>query len=184
VSRWAFLGPAGTHSEEALLSLAEPGVEPVACPSIEEVFATVEAGDADLGIAPIENSVEGSVNATLDALAFESSLHIQREVVRDIHNALIVAPGVKAREITAVASHPQATAQCRRWLADHLPGRPVLAANSTAEAVQRAVDEPGVAAVGTALAAELTRAASRRRGLPGQSDALHRRRSRKQSAHR
>ena len=156
MTRWAFLGPAGTHSEEALMSLEEaPAEEPIGCLTIEEVFATVEAGDAELGIVPIENSVEGSVNATLDALAFDTDLHIRREIVRDIHNALIVAPGVKERDITTIRSHPHATAQCRRWLAKHLPGRPVLAANSTAEAVQHAVSEPGVAAVGTALAAEL-----------------------------
>jgi prephenate dehydratase len=155
VSRWAFLGPAGTHTEEALLSLAEPGIEPVPCISIGEVFDSVETGVAEFGLVPIENSVEGSVPATLDGLAFDSTLHIQREVVRDIHNALIVAPDIKLRTVTSVVSHPQATAQCSHWLSEHLPGRPVIAANSTAEAVQRAVAEPGVAAVGTTLAAEL-----------------------------
>lgn len=155
MSRYAFLGPPGTHSEEALLSLSLPGARPVPCNTIPEVFEAVEEGRADAGIAPIENSVEGSVNATLDALVFDTDLHVQSEFVRDIHNALIVAPGVGLRDVTAVYSHPQATAQCAGWLAKRLPGRPVLAANSTAEAVQRAVAEPGVAAVGTQLAAEL-----------------------------
>ncbi len=155
MTRCAFLGPAGTFTEEALLSLDIEGCEPLACASIEDVFAAAADGRADHGLVPIENSVEGSVNATLDALAFDSELLIQREVVRDIHHVLIVAPGVTIEDVTAVASHPQATAQCRRWLAENLPGRPVLAANSTAEAAQRAVAEPGVAAVGTALAAEL-----------------------------
>lgn len=155
MTRYAFLGPAGTHSEEALLSLGLPDVEPVACSTIADVFAAVEDGRADACIAPIENSVEGSVNATLDALVFDSELHIQREFVRDIHNALIVAPGVKLRDVTAVVSHPQATAQSAGWLGRKLPGRPVVAANSTSEAVQRAVAEPGIAAVGTQLAAQL-----------------------------
>ncbi|MBE0476420.1 MAG: prephenate dehydratase [Coriobacteriia bacterium] len=155
MSRFAFLGPAGTFTEEALLSLGLPGVEPVPCASIEDVFAAVESGDAARGIVPIENSVEGSVNATLDALAFDSSAIIQQELVLDIRHALMAAPGVRLSDVTAVVSHPQATAQCRRWLADNLPGRPVVAANSTAEAVQRAVSEPGLAAVGTRLAAEL-----------------------------
>ncbi len=155
MTRYAFLGPAGTHSEEALLSLDVADLEPQACATIEEVFAAVEDGRTDAGIVPIENSVEGSVNATLDTLAFDSTLHIQAEVVRDIHNALIVAPGVKLRDVTGVASHPQATAQCRGWLGRRLPGRPIVAANSTAEAVQRAVAEPGVAAVSTELAANL-----------------------------
>jgi prephenate dehydratase len=151
----AFLGPPGTHTEEALLSLEIPDVAPLPCASIEDVFTAVERGKAALGIVPIENSIEGSVNATLDGLAFGSDLTIQQEVVRDIHHALIVAPGVGRHEITSVVSHPQASGQCRKWLATELPGRPVVAANSNAEAVQRAVAEPGVAAIGPRLAAEL-----------------------------
>jgi prephenate dehydratase len=155
VTRYAFLGPAGTHSEEALLSLGLPDVEPVPCATISDVFAAVEDGRADRGVAPIENSVEGSVNATLDALVFDTDLHIQAEFVRDIHNALIVAPGIALRDVTAVFSHPQAAAQSAGWLAKKLPGVPILAANSTADAVQKAVAEPGIAAVGTQLAAKL-----------------------------
>ena len=154
-TRYAYLGPAGTFTAEALRTLGIEGLEEVPCASIEEVFATVERGDAEAGIVPIENSVEGSVNATLDTLAFESSLAISREVVLDIHHALIAAPGESLATTKVVASHPHATAQCRKWLAANLPGRPIEAANSTAEAVQRAVAEPGVAAVGTRLAAEL-----------------------------
>lgn len=153
--RYAFLGPAGTFSEEALLSLAVEELHPVACASIEEVFEAVERGQADAGIVPIENSVEGSVNATLDALAFDTQLEIQREVVIDIHHALITAPGADLARVRTVISHPQATGQCRRWLARNLPGRATVAANSTAEAVRRAVEDESVAAVGTRLAAEL-----------------------------
>jgi len=155
MTRYAFLGPAGTFTEEALLSLGIDGVEPVACVSIEEVFEAVERGQADAGIVPIENSVEGSVNATLDALAFDTQLEIQSELVLDIHHALITAPGADLGSVRTVVSHPQATGQCRRWLTRNLPGRSVVAANSTAEAVQRAVTEPTVAAVGTRLAAQL-----------------------------
>lgn len=155
MTKCAFLGPAGTFSEEALLSLEIPDIEPVACTTIDDVFAAAADGRAQYGIVPIENSVEGSVNATLDALAFDTDLYIQREVVRDIHHALIVAPGVGLDDVTAVVSHPQATAQCRKWLATHLTGRPIVAANSTAEAAKRAVAEPGLAAVGTSLAARL-----------------------------
>ncbi len=155
MSRYAFLGPAGTFTEEALLSLGIDGVEPVPCVSIEEVFEAVERGQADAGIVPIENSVEGSVNATLDALAFDTSLEIQSELVMDIHHALITAPGADLAGVRTIVSHPQATGQCRRWLARNLPGRTVIAANSTAEAVQRAVADETVAAVGTRLAADL-----------------------------
>lgn len=155
MTRYAFLGPAGTFSEEALLSLDIEGVVPVPCASIGEVFEAVERGQADAGVVPIENSVEGSVPATLDALAFETQLEIQSEIVLDIHHALITAPGVDLTTVKTVSSHPQATGQCRRWLSRHLPGRAAIAANSTAEAVQHAVADPTVAAVGTKLAAEL-----------------------------
>jgi len=154
-NRYAFLGPAGTFTEEALRSLGIPDLEAIPCVSIEDVFATVERGKADAGIVPIENSVEGSVNSTLDALAFDCGLTISREVVLDIHHALIAAPGESLESTSIVASHPHATAQCRKWLAGNLPGAVVEATNSTAEAVRRAVAEPGVAAVGTRLAAEL-----------------------------
>lgn len=155
VTKYAFLGPAGTFSEEALLRMGIEDLEPVACASIDEVFEAVSRGQAEAGIVPIENSVEGSVNATLDALAFDTQLEIQSELVLDVHHALITAPGADLAQVRTVASHPQATGQCRRWLTRNLPGRAIVAANSTAEAVQRAVDDPSVAAVGTSLAAEL-----------------------------
>jgi prephenate dehydratase len=155
MARRAFLGPAGTFTEEALLSLGMDGVEPVPFATIGEVFAAVTGGDCESGVVPIENSVEGSVNETLDALAFDHELHVTAEFVRDIHHALVVAPGVTVADVTAVVSKPEATAQCRAWLAANLAGRPAVAANSTAEAVQRAIAEPGMAAIGTELAAEL-----------------------------
>ena len=153
--RRAFLGPAGTFTEEALLSLGIEGIEPMPCATIGEVFSAVASGAAESGVVPIENSVEGSVNETLDALAFDHELHVTAELVRDIHHALVVAPGTSLAHVTAVVSKPEATAQCRGWLAKRLPGIPAVAANSTAEAVQRAVAEPGLAAIGTALAARL-----------------------------
>ena len=152
---YAFLGPAGTFTEEALLSMGMDDMELVPRVSIPDVFDAVESGDADCGIVPIENSIEGSVTATLDMLVFESALKIRGELVRDIHHALIVAPGLGVEQIEKIVSHPQASAQCRRWLARVLAGRPVMAANSTSEAVEKAVKEPGVAAIGTELAAKL-----------------------------
>ncbi len=153
MTRYAYFGPEGTHSHEALLSFAGDTVVCDPFATIGEVFNAVERGKADLGLIPIENSVEGSVNATLDALAFESDLEIQAEVVRDIHHVLCVAPGTKLSEITRIVSHPQALAQSRRWITEHLLGKPVVAATSTAEAVRSAVQEPGVAAVGSVFAA-------------------------------
>jgi prephenate dehydratase len=153
--RYAFLGPEGTQSEVALLSLNLPDCELVAVGTIPEVFLAVESGKAEGGVVPIENSVEGSVNATLDALAFDHDLLITGEIVLDIHHALVVAPGVKLGDITEIVGHPQATAQCRKWIARTLPGKQIVAANSNAEAVKTAVDNPGIAAIGPSLAAKL-----------------------------
>ncbi|NTU70685.1 MAG: prephenate dehydratase [Coriobacteriia bacterium] len=155
MTRYAFLGPAGTFSEEALGLLAVDGLEPVECTSIPEVFEAVERGRADAGVVPIENSIEGSVPATLDALAFDTQLEIQSELVLDIHFNLVAAPGTGMADVASVVAHPQASGQCRRWLERNLPGRPVVAANSNAEAVQTAVVSPGVAALGPAVAARL-----------------------------
>jgi prephenate dehydratase len=153
--RYAFLGPAGTFSEEALFSLGIDDLEPISCATIEEVFEAVERGRADAGIVPIENSVEGSVPATLDALVFDTQLEIQSEMVLDIHHSVVAAPGTKLAEVTEVYAHPQASGQCRRWLSRNLPGRAIVAANSNAEAVQHALANPGTAALGPVLAAEL-----------------------------
>lgn len=153
--RYAYLGPAGTFSEEALLRLGIEDVEPIECATIGEVFEAVDRGRAEGGVVPIENSIEGSVSATLDGLVFDTSLEIQSELVIDIHFSAVAAPGTKLAEVTSVVAHPQASGQCRRWLERNLPGRPVTAANSNAEAVQTAVATPGVLALGPSLAAEL-----------------------------
>ena len=129
----AYLGPAGTFSEMAALSLGIDGVEPVSCMTIAEVFEAVERGKAEIGVVPIENSIEGSVVATLDALVFDHSLEIQQELVLDIRFSLVAAPGTKLADITSVVAHPQAGGQCRRWLERNRPGRPVTAANSNAD---------------------------------------------------
>ena len=155
--RIAYLGPRGSNGEEALLASTEvEEKDTIPCRTIDDVFKTVAVGVADQGIVPIENSIEGSVNATLDILAFESDLLIEREIVWPVHHQLVVHPSIGGlSEITTVTSHPQAIGQCRRWLETHLPEAPQQAANSTSEAVQRAVAEPGVAAIGTKLAAKL-----------------------------
>jgi prephenate dehydratase len=158
VARVAFLGPPGTFTEEALLSqpdLADKDLVPIR--SIPEVIAAVERGDADLGIVAIENSIEGSVNATLDTLAFDSSLLIQRELVLPISLNLCSRPGTKLGDVTTVVSFPHALAQCRDWLATKLPGAEVVAANSTSEAIQQVArsKRKGIAGIGTRLASEL-----------------------------
>jgi len=156
--RIAFLGPPGTFTEQALLSepdLASAKLVPE--PSISDVLAVTEAGEVDLGFVAIENAIEGTVNASIDALAFEHDLLIQREVVIPVHQNLLARPGTTLADIKAVLSIPVATAQVRRWLGANLPGIEERAANSTAEAA-RVVGEgnhPGTAAIAPAVAAEI-----------------------------
>lgn len=156
--RIAFLGPFGTFTEEALLSqedLAAGELVPVG--SIQDVLAATERGDVDLGFAPMENAIEGTVNASIDALAFEHDLLIQREVVLPIHQNLLAPPGTTLADVHAVMSIPVATAQVRRWLTANLPGVAELAATSTAEAARLVGtgEHPGVAAIAPAVAASL-----------------------------
>jgi prephenate dehydratase len=152
-----YLGPRGTFTQEAL-EAALGGEFDTELPyaTVPEVLMAVQSGEADSGIVPIENSIEGAVSVTLDTLAFETDLVIQREVVHPVRHRLLARPGVKREEITELVSHPQAAAQCRGYLARWFSEVPVRAANSTAEAalsVSRS-DEPA-GAIATELAAEI-----------------------------
>lgn len=154
----AFFGPSGTFTEEALLTQPDlAGDARVALGSIPDVLAAVERGEHDLGVVPIENSIEGSVSVTLDTLAFESDLLVQREVDLPISLNLFAKPGTTLRAVTTVLSYPHAIAQCRRWLTRKLPDATVVAANSTAEAAQRVSrsKRSDQAAIGNVLAARL-----------------------------
>lgn len=157
-----FLGPSGTFTEEALratISEQGPGGRErrfLPFPSNPETIEAVSTGEVDVAIVPIENSIEGSVSATLDMLAHEvDNVQIVREVRHPIRHCLLVRPGITLEQITKVFSHPHANAQCRNWLRRNLPGRDVEATNSTAQAVEKVAksDEPW-AAIGNRLAAE------------------------------
>jgi prephenate dehydratase len=158
VPRIGFLGPAGTFTEQALLTQADlAAAELVALRSIPDVLAAVTAGELDAGFVPVENAIEGTVNLTQDALAFTHDLLIQREVVLDIELVLMGRPGTALGDVTAVASIPVATAQCQRFLQRELPGARLVAANSTVEAARLVAegDDPGLAAIGPELGAKL-----------------------------
>jgi prephenate dehydratase len=153
-----FLGPAGTFTEEALLSQADyASAELVAAPTLADALEAVAGGRATLAFVPIENSIEGTVNATIDNLVFESNLLIQREVILDIHIHLAAPAGTDLGAIRRVLSFPHASAQCRRYLAEQLPDVEVVPTNSTAEAARivGSGTEPGLAALAPRLAAEL-----------------------------
>jgi prephenate dehydratase len=156
--RIAYLGPEGTFSHEALLSA--PGArehELVPVATLHETIMTVHYGSAERAFVPIENSLEGSVNVTLDTLAVEAAdVRIFGEVVHPIHHCLIARKPVPLDTIETVVSIPQATAQCAAFLRTRLPGAAVVAANSTAEAVRRVAEADGaLAALGTRLSAAL-----------------------------
>jgi len=158
VPRIGFLGPPGTFTEQALLGQDDlAAMELVPLPSIPDVLAATEAGEVDLGFVPMENAIEGTVNVTLDTLAFELSLLVQREVVLTIDLHLLVRPGTKLEDVHTVVSMPMATAQVRGFLARELPDVTTVAANSTAEAARLVAEEggEGMAAVGPSHAAEI-----------------------------
>jgi prephenate dehydratase len=155
--RIAFLGPLGTFTEEALLTqedLAAGDLVPTF--SIPEVLAVTERGEVDLGFVAIENAIEGTVNAAIDALAFDHDLLIQREIVIPIHQNLLAAKGTALADVRRVLSMPMATGQVRAWLTANLPDVEVVATNATAEAARMVGEaEAGTAAIAPAVAAEL-----------------------------
>jgi prephenate dehydratase len=155
--RVAYLGPAGTYTEEALHASAPPTVEPVAYPTVYETVMAVQERAVERAVVPIENSLEGGVAATLDVLATDADkVRIAREVVHPIHHCVVARRPLPLEQITRVVSHPQATAQCARFLRERLPRAERVAASSTADAVQRVreADAPW-AALGSRLSAEL-----------------------------
>ena len=138
MKRVAYLGPAGTFSEDALIAAAGgEEIEDVAKPTIFDAIRSVASGDVELALVPFENSIEGSVRVTLDALAFDvEGVAIVGEHDHPVRHALISKPGVRMEEIEIVLSHPQANAQCARFIRERLPNAQVRAVSSTAEAVR------------------------------------------------
>lgn len=156
--RVGYLGPEGTFSQAAVLTA--PAVAGLQLVPIETIQATIEAvndGSVDRAAVPIENSLEGSVNIALDALAAADGVNIVGETVLAVEQCLIVQEELPLGEIEVVVSHPQATAQCRDYIRTHMPQARIMSSSSTAEAV-RLVSERirhRWAAIGTRLAAQL-----------------------------
>jgi prephenate dehydratase len=154
----AFLGPAGTFTEEALFTQPDYATRtmlPVG--GLSEVLDAVHTGSADLAFVPIENSIEGTVNAIVDSLVFDVELLIQREVILDVHMQLMAPAGAEMGSIARVLSLPHASGQCRRFLADQLPDAEVVPTNSTAEAARIVGEERRLdtAALAPRLSAQL-----------------------------
>ena len=151
--RIAYFGPEGTYTHLAARQQFGAAADYLAQASIAEVFHEVENGRADLGVVPVENSTEGMVAHTLDLLA-ESPLAICAEISLHVRHNLLARPGTALGDVVRVTAHPQALAQCRRWLLAHVPAAVTEAEASNARAAERARDEGGVAAIAAAAAAE------------------------------
>ena len=149
----AFLGPAGTFTQAAALKHFGHSIRTLAIDTIDAVFREVEAGAADYGVVPVENSTEGVVSHTLDMFQ-NSSLHICGEVEQRIHHHLMSKAAGRG-DITRVLAHQQALAQCRGWLDGNLPGVEHVAVVSNAEAARIVVEDAGSAAIASEMAAEL-----------------------------
>ena len=153
-----FLGPEATFGEQALLTQADLSAgERVPFGSMPDVLRATADGTVDVGFVAIENALEGSVNVTVDTLAFDVDLLIQREVVIPVSMHLLALPGASIEDIRTVVSIPVATAQCRSFLQAELPGVVERAVDSTAEAARQVAEQgdQSVAAIANALAADV-----------------------------
>ncbi len=156
-ARYAYLGPAGTFTEQALRALpAARGAHGEPYIGVAAALEAVRVGDADGAVVPLENSVEGSVSVTLDELATGEPLVITREVTVPVELALLSRPGRDLYAVRTVATHPHAAAQCRSWLARHLPDVEVVPLGSTAQAAQLVGGPDAIydAAIAAPIAAE------------------------------
>jgi prephenate dehydratase len=155
--RVGYLGPEGTFTHEALIAAPEGrGAELVSLPTVFDAVMAVHDRSLERAFVPIENSLEGSVNATLDALSLETEdVAIVGEVVHPIRHCLIARAELELERIETVVSHPQATAQCARFIRARLAQARVLQGSSTAEAVRLVAEHEGPwAALGNRLAAD------------------------------
>ncbi len=135
--RYAYLGPSGTFTESALRAMVDPAeIEAMPVVDVPAALTAVREGDADFAVVAIENTVEGGVTATLDTLAEGSPLVILGEVVLAVSFELVARPGTALADVTAVAAHSHGLNQCRRWLAQHLPGAAQIPASSNAAAAR------------------------------------------------
>ncbi len=154
----AFLGPEGTFTEQALLSQPDLAAEElVAKRSIADVLAAVDDSEVDVGFIAIENSIEGTVNVTIDALALEHDLLIEREVVSGISLHVMAPGGVALADVDRLVTFPVAAGQCRGWVARNAPGVEVVASSSNAEAARLVAEQADghSAAIAPQLAAKI-----------------------------
>lgn len=149
----AYLGPEGTFTQQAVYRQFGHSVQGIAAESIEDVFLQVQAGEADFGVVPVENSTQGMVSHTLD-MFLNVEVKICAEVELRIHQHLLTQSR-SLGGIETVYAHAQSLAQCRHWLAAHLPNAELVAVSSNAEAARRVRTRPEAAAIAGRHAAEV-----------------------------
>jgi prephenate dehydratase len=156
-ARYAYLGPEGTFTEQALRTLpAAERSELVPHATVTAALDAVRTGEVTGAVVPLENSVEGAVPITLDGLATGEPLVITREVTLPVQFALLRRPEDVDAAVLSILTHPHAAAQCRRWIAKHHPQAEVVHAGSTAQAAEMVArpDSPHDAAIAAPVAAE------------------------------
>lgn len=152
MSKYAYLGPAGTFTEAALRTITGGSDQLIPCSNVTAALDMVRSGAADRALVPIENSVEGVVARTLDELASGEALIIVNEVLLPVTFALMVRD--EKTEIKKIATHPHAEAQCRKYVAKHYPNAELIATNSTAAAAEALSKGEFDAAIAAEVAAE------------------------------
>ncbi len=173
--RFVFLGPEGTFAEQALLTIpaATRGTR-IPARSVPEALDAVRAGDADAALVPLENSIGGAVGVTFDELASGDPLMITRDVVLPVQFVLAAASPVPLAGIGSVAAHPQAAAQCRQWLRDHVPGATVVDVLSNGAAAAAVADGEHTAAICAAIGATRSRLTVLAKDIADHPDAMTR----------
>lgn len=174
---YGYFGPVGTFTHQALLTLdpAAPA-NPVPYATVGRALQAVRDGEVAAALVPIENSVEGSVTATLDDLTYGDPLVIVREVLLPVQFGLYARPGTSISDLRTVTTHPHAEAQCRQWLADHLPEAEVVVGGSTAAAAAEVAREGSRfdAAICATVAGELNGLEALASGIADNPDAVTR----------
>lgn len=153
-----YLGPSGTFSQQAAAEWSRGKEEIKEYSTIYSAILAVQNGDIDRAIVPIENSIDGSINTTLDALAFDVDLFITGEYILHISENLMVKKGARKEDIKIITSHPQPIGQCSRLLSHEFADRKIEFTDSTAAAAKRVSESDGsVACIGSSASAELYR---------------------------
>lgn len=175
-AQYGYFGPAGTFTHQALLTLPAQRGEALPYPTVGQALQAVRDGEVTAALVPIENSVEGGVTATLDNLTYGDPLVITREVLLPVQFMLFGRPGTRLADVQHVLTHPHAAAQCRSWLATHLPHAAVTEGGSTAAAAAEVAD-PGSrfdAAICARVAGEMYRLSPLAEGIADNADAVTR----------